>query len=474
MARFGWERNGSLGAGFYNCSPPTGCATIANQEVRRAMSDMLSASWREIYGRCRSLKKMEERFSGFSLFRQARNDFRLLCSLHRRRGNPFPEKDAVDWLAILDRLDQERCSGVYEDVYHAAVGMLCDPELSYDPAQNIRGELSGHAYIHRGQRKSHWSVSPSIMRPSPGSTVTREQVLIELRRTGAFVGRLRQIRPCLDEPHAAAIAQHYSKEADVRTWLIDMTRDPFVALWFASQGGEAGDIGIVESIGHAEWNEIANIPGSPFGPVRLLEPENVSRLSAQHGLFLEAPNGTFWSLYVKPRSYKFNQKNGLVFEDREIGISKSQLMPDQDDLKKFAIQFSQEFPRELSTAHSELQRQSDLMERLFTDYNSPDIYYIIARHFAIKMCQGINDRLDSELRSIARFHATLLLPQWSQMLSGCWSIRRFILAVQDVAIHYGTADASPWRKVVHQQSMCGQEIEKDFEGAMNHSERAFL
>ena len=51
-----------------------------------------------------------------------------------------------------------------------------------------------------------------------------------------------------------AIAQHYSSPAQLHTWLVDVTSNPFAALYFASSGAENGDIGIVESICVQDWN----------------------------------------------------------------------------------------------------------------------------------------------------------------------------------------------------------------------------
>jgi hypothetical protein len=45
-----------------------------------------------------------------------------------------------------------------------------------------------------------------------------------------------------------AIAQHYFLELKTPTWLVDFSRDPWAALFFASGGGNTGDCGIVWSM----------------------------------------------------------------------------------------------------------------------------------------------------------------------------------------------------------------------------------
>ena len=92
------------------------------------------------------------------------------------------------------------------------------------------------------------------MRPQSREVLTERIIRERLRRTGAFVQRLRQTRPDLDELRAVAIAQHYSSPAQLHTWLVDVTSNPFAALYFASSGAENGDIGIVESICVQDWN----------------------------------------------------------------------------------------------------------------------------------------------------------------------------------------------------------------------------
>jgi hypothetical protein len=150
-----------------------------------------------------------------------------------------------DLVAIHNKLRKERQSHYYDDVYHAATYILVVPFVTYQRRVLSSEDPGSHPYIHRGQRNSDWLVAPNIMRLPRGETgiVSKDLVRARLRRTGAFVKRLRQKRLDLDERHAAAIAQHYSNAAKSHTWLIDMTSDPFVALWFASLGGEEGDLG---------------------------------------------------------------------------------------------------------------------------------------------------------------------------------------------------------------------------------------
>jgi hypothetical protein len=387
--------------------------------------------------------------------------FHAKCSAYRRAGIDVPPDIENDLVEIHWRLRTER-PHCYDDVYHAATYILVIPLVTYQPRTLTPEDPSSHPYIHRGQRNADWRVSPNIMRLSPGdpAPISHDLVRSRLRRTGAFAQRLRQMRRDLDERHAAAVAQHYSSSAKIHTWLIDMTSDPFVALWFASLGAEAGQVGIVESIHLEGWNEIADVPDNPLGPVRLLYPGNVPRLEAQHGLFLEAPSGVFWPQYLK-QSLRFYQHKGLVFEDSEIGVTKARLMPDADDLLRFAEKFAKD------QAAPEAQ-----LENVFVDFTSPEPYHSLSRHVASKSHNTILAELDSVLRSLSQFHATLLLPGYSVIMEkGSWSIRRFVDAVEYAAIDAKNNALGPWRQYATRAILLVPEIEDLFRAALDHSER---
>jgi hypothetical protein len=390
------------------------------------MAGMSKASWSEIYRRCRSIHSMGGNFRALVTSWQPAAKFHAKCSAYRKAGIDVPSDIENDLVEIHRRLRTERLN-CYDDVYHAATYILVIPLVTYQPRTLTSENPASHPYIHRGQRNTDWRVSPNIMRLKPGdpTPISNDLIRSRLQRTGAFVQRLRKMRPDLDERHAAAVAQHYSSSAKIHTWLIDMTSDPFVALWFASLGAEAGQIGIVESIYLEGWNEIADVPGNPLGPVRLLYPGDVPRLEAQHGLFLEAPSGVFWPQYLK-QSLRFHQHEGLVFEDPEIGVTEARLMPDADDLLRFAEKFADD----AATPEAQLESESRLIGQLFVDFTSPEPYHLLSRHIAGKWHSTILAELDSFLRSLSQFHATLLLPDYSIIMEkGSWSITRFVEAV---------------------------------------------
>jgi hypothetical protein len=93
---------------------------------------------------------------------------------------------------------------------------------------------------------------------------------------------VRACRPELTDEQIIAVAQHYSKEAGTPTHLIDVTWDPLIALFFASDGARAADVGVVDHIVVPEWRKlVASEAGNP-GALRVIEVPRVKRIERQH------------------------------------------------------------------------------------------------------------------------------------------------------------------------------------------------
>jgi hypothetical protein len=99
---------------------------------------------------------------------------------------------------------------------------------------------------------------------------------------------------------AMAVAQHYSA-ADilgVPTWLVDLSRDLWVALFFASDGGETGDFGIVWDIMGKEYTRHGAGEGNPIGSLQLVVPYGVPRIDNRAGVFVVAGLSQIFDQYV--------------------------------------------------------------------------------------------------------------------------------------------------------------------------------
>jgi hypothetical protein len=139
--------------------------------------------------------------------------------------------------------------------------------------------------------------------------------------------------PFASEEQAVAVAQHYSKELDVATWLLDMTYDPRVALFFASDGGVTGEIGVVVCIVQKEWNELSAAGTNRLGRLRVIDVPGVLRIERQRASFLDTSHPELFDQYVAYTVW-FRQVEGMRFEDPEADfpVTAERVYPADDPL----------------------------------------------------------------------------------------------------------------------------------------------
>jgi len=206
------------------------------------------------------------------------------------------------------------------NVYQAAMSLAFS--LGEDPFDH-----NNVSRLFRGEQTTEYSLEkdrfyPSIYRPkAPPFDVSRRCIDIAAHR----------LRPVAEEHGLSdrdllSVLQHY----DQPTWLLDVTTSPLVALFFASSGGRAGDVGIVYMWSLKEagkfWKASPGVP--PL--IRGNRPSLVPRITRQYGAFLEGDEGfvmrdlVFWMT-------TFRQVDGLVFEDELHGVSERKLRPEDGD-----------------------------------------------------------------------------------------------------------------------------------------------
>ena len=195
-------------------------------------------------------------------------------------------------------------------------------------------------FLFRGQRRSGWRVIPSIFRENHDGSPA--DVAARWRRLLQFTAALQATYPNLTQDQAFAAAQHFSafREANTPTHLIDVTREPLVALFFASSNGENGDIGFVDKISIPEWERlVAGGPGQP-GAIRTIEVPPLDRIRRQRALFLDTPSTDMYDRYCADRLY-FRQVKELTFFDPEITpeISADHLLPMDGDMQQLIEEF---------------------------------------------------------------------------------------------------------------------------------------
>jgi FRG domain len=203
---------------------------------------------------------------------------------------------------------------------------------------------TSRAYGFRGQRNHCWPLISSIQRDLPGceeqkATEMEKRVRILALFSEALQRAFSEIEPT--ELECVAIAQHYG----IASPLCDLSWSPWVALFFASDGGLTGDVGIVQCFSISNLTELMGHGKSLFGTVRIVEVKFVPRITAQQGFFLELP-GHRLDKQMIPFSQTFEQHDGLVFEDEHLDITRSQIYPSaaEDRFAAFANPVLKTYP----------------------------------------------------------------------------------------------------------------------------------
>ena len=178
-----------------------------------------------------------------------------------------------------------------EDVYAAALSMLPHGFWVESPARD---------QLYRGQRNARWPTIPKLFRS--------EDVRGELGKLSEAMPRIHACLPALSDEQAVATAQHYAKELGVSTWMLDMTYDPRVALFFASDGAVAGDIGAVSCVVQKEWQKLSANGRNRLGQLRVIDVPGVLRIENQRASFLDTSHPELFDQYVAHTVW-FRQKD---------------------------------------------------------------------------------------------------------------------------------------------------------------------
>ncbi|OHB51482.1 MAG: hypothetical protein A2099_04835 [Planctomycetes bacterium GWF2_39_10] len=206
----------------------------------------------------------------------------------------------------------------FEDVYQAALHIRYMGDYAYWNPHGIK--------CYRGQRFT-WPVLPTLFRCHP----SEEELNDRMNRIASFSEALDNKYPGqFDEYQRIAIAQHYG----VKTWLVDLTLDPWVALFFASLDGATGDIGTVTAFSRKGWESLSVGGQNRLGAIKLIKVSGVPRIEAQKALFLDGSHPDLVEQYVG-MEIQFCQQSGLIFEDTSRGITKENLLPEDDSFAAF-------------------------------------------------------------------------------------------------------------------------------------------
>ena len=240
--------------------------------------------------------------------------------------------------AILALPDGMSAQEPFADVYQAALSMT------------LKGP-DNPGWLYRGQSDHRWLLIPSMYRPNPPLSTVAEERKTELQAaTDRVCGLVRQMQTShssIQDEQGVAMVQHYSGETKCGTWLIDLTRNPFIALYFASKDGQDGQMGVVHILSATEFDAFSACGKNRLGALLLVEPGDVVRIRAQEAVFLDTSHPDLCAQLSHLKLF-FKQRNGVVFADEYLAtpVTPAALFPENDEWRK---EMSRLLPQESAT-----------------------------------------------------------------------------------------------------------------------------
>lgn len=231
---------------------------------------------------------------------------------------------------------------------------------------------SGKYDWFRGQRDSSWAPHTSLFRFQRQNQDWKSLLEPKISRFHAWMKQTQGLSSFADQPDQFfAIAQHYG----IPTHYLDFSTAPAVAGYFAADGGQSGDIGVIYCLSRPHlskfWDDVSRGNGD-LPPLELISVEvpNLWRLEAQKGQFLFCPGN--WDFIYEMDRIEFPQTGMPAYPTRNdiYPPRKSQLELLLDQF------FDHETRLENSKAFKEMLKKSGNKSSVnFQEIESPNDYY---------------------------------------------------------------------------------------------------
>jgi hypothetical protein len=335
-------------------------------------------------------------------------------------GNlPAPPGGLIATLSSLARLRSSYSSNdkgfIYEDLYHLAFSKLAYWRRYGQPIQPAEKCMR----LYRGQRVDSWGVGASIYRGLPDEYGRHEALIPRVeavRRLGQSVAAALD----LSFVDAMAVCQHYSDSEilGIPTWLVDFSRDPWVGLFFASDGGRTGEIGIVWDIMTTEYAGHAAGKSNPIGGLQFAVPPRIPRIENQSGVFILAGLPQIFSQYVAfGWDTRFHQHTGEVFEDPVMGIGPATIYPPDDPLRLTLAELKQAYSNRTPSPNA---ADAIVPDAVFSSPYHPRTYQALLGawldDYRETRFEPTPPGVEELLPDLARFHALLHSPRFASRL----------------------------------------------------------
>lgn len=270
----------------------------------------------------------------------------------------------------------------------------------YETALHLHRQGPKDDRYFRGQHKKEWNLNPSLFRDES------IDVDFEIQRLSSAV-RYVQSQLQISQEKALAIVQHYSSAPnnfDIRSWMLDVSQIPEVACFFASLKGEDGEIGAVYLFKSYEMERVGSSTPKQLGEVNIISPEGVPRIENQRAAFIDHTHPKLLNGYL-PLNWTFEQHNNVVFEYPPMGITKEELLPEDDEYRDLILEWEEEvWPENIPPSKYVTPAHNPVDDVRFDDYLA------ILKEWLDGMESSYQDFSEKEkecLRDLCRIHAQL-------------------------------------------------------------------